>query len=42
MATHVYPNYVTLYTSLFMWPKLGINYASASLINEGEPLRART
>ena len=37
MATHVYPNYVTLHASLFVSPELGIYYASASLVNEGKP-----
>ena len=41
MATHLYPNYVTLYTSLIMWPELGIQLglhsASASPVNEGNP-----
>ena len=39
-ATYVYPNYVKLYASLFMWPKLVTNHTSASLLNEGEPLGA--
>ena len=41
-ATHVYPNYVTLYTSLFMWPKLVTNSASTSPVDEGEPLTEMT
>ena len=40
MAIHVYPNYVTLYASLLMWPKLVMNYTSPSLVNEGEPPKA--
>ena len=41
-ATRVYSNHVTLYASVFMWPEIGINYTSASLVNEGKPLRAMT
>mgnify|MGYP001800884737 CR=1 FL=1 len=41
VATHLYPNYVTLYLSRFMWAELGIQLglhsARTSPVNEVDP-----